>query len=146
LNGAKKSPKLSLAKQEQNMPKWSDYKETARNRGSLAFELFIVESTPALAPDDMMKILPEHLSYQQDMERAGKLFLAGPLSDASGEEMSGAGMIVYKAHSFEEALAITSADPMHQRGGRTFTLRRWLVNEGALTLSVGLSTKGVALI
>ena len=127
------------------MPSWSEYKETARLRGSLAFELYIVESTPALAPDDMLEILPAHLDYQQQMEEAGKLFLAGPLSDDTGKEMTGGGMIVYRASSMDEALLITSNDPMHKRGGRTFTLRRWLVNEGSLTLSVGLSEQKVRL-
>ena len=127
------------------MPAWSEYKETARLRGSLAFELYIVESTPAIEPDDMLEILPDHLDYQKQMEEAGKLFLAGPLSDDTGEEMTGGGMIVYRADSIGAAMEIASNDPMHKRGGRTFTLRRWLVNEGSLSLSVGLSEQKVRL-
>lgn len=125
------------------MPKWSQYKQAARERGSLAFELYIVESTPAVPPEKIMTILPDHLAYQQKMEEAGKLFLAGPLSDESGEEMAGAGMIVYRAKSMEEARMIATTDPMHERGGRTFKLRRWLVNEGSMTISVGFSTKHI---
>jgi len=127
------------------MPTWSEYKKTARTRGSLAFELYIVESTPALRPDELSEILPDHLNYQKQMEHAGKLFLAGPLSDASGEEMTGGGIIVYRASSLNEAKEIALNDPMHKRGGRTFTLRRWLVNEGSLSLSVGLSEQKVRL-
>ena len=127
------------------MSTWSEYKETARSRGSLAFELYIVESMPAIAPEKMLEILPEHLDYQKQMEEAGKLFLAGPLSDTTGEEMTGGGMIVYRASSMEEAMKITSNDPMHKKGGRTYTLRRWLVNEGSLSLSVGLSEQKVSL-
>ena len=63
----------------------------------------------------------------------------------SGEEMTGGGMIVYRAASMEEAREITSHDPMHKMGGRTFTLRRWLVNEGSLSLSVWLSEQNVSL-
>lgn len=127
------------------MPKWAEYKETARKRGSLAFELYVVESTPAVAPDEMIKKLPDHLAYQKTMEEAGKLFLAGPLSDPTGEDMRGVGLIIYRASSMEEANQIASNDPMHASGSRTFTLRKWLINEGSLTLSVGLSTKKVAL-
>lgn len=127
------------------MPKWTEYRNASKERGSLAFELYIVESTPAMPPEEMLKILPEHLAYQGDMEAQGKLFLAGPLSDASGEEMSGGGMIVYNATSFEEAREITENDPMHKKGGRTFTLRRWLVNEGSFSLNVGLSGQSVSL-
>lgn len=127
------------------MPKWADYKQTAKDRGSLAFELYVVESTPAASPEAMAKKLPDHLAYQKRMEQAGKLFLAGPLSDATGEEMMGVGLIVYRATSMEEAGTIAGSDPMHLTGCRTFTLRKWLVNEGALTLSVGLSTSNVTL-
>lgn len=127
------------------MPSWSEYKETARLRGSLAFELFMVESTPAMAPPQMLEILPEHLAYQKQMESQGKLFLAGPLSDASGAEMSGGGLIIYRAASLEEARALTENDPMHKKGGRTFTLRKWLVNEGSLSISVGFASQTASL-
>jgi uncharacterized protein len=127
------------------MPKWEEYKQTAKTRGSLAFELYVVESTPAVAPDKMVQKLPDHLAYQKTMEEAGKLFMAGPLSDPTGEEMMGVGMIIYRASSMEEANGLASNDPMHLSGSRTFTLRKWLVNEGSLNLSVGLSTKAVTL-
>ena len=65
---------------------------------------------------------------------------AGPLSDATGEHMMGTGLIVYRADSLEAARALAEADPMHARAVREFTIRRWLINEGSLTLSVGLST------
>ena len=43
------------------------------------------------------------------------------------------------------ARALAEADPMHREGARTFTLRAWLVNEGSLTLTVGLSGHRAAL-
>ncbi|MEP3279648.1 MAG: YciI family protein [Stappiaceae bacterium] len=125
------------------MPSWTEYRNTARSRGALAFELFVVESTLAAAPDEMLKILPAHLSYQKEMEAAGKLFLAGPLSDDSGEAMSGGGMIIYRAGSMEEAAEIADNDPMHQSGKRQYKLRRWLINEGSLTFSMNLSEQQV---
>lgn len=127
------------------MPKWSQYKQEAKSRGALALELFIVDSRLAVPPEQMREVLPDHLAYQAEMEAHGKLFLAGPLSDETGEEMSGSGMIVYRAGSIEEAQEIAANDPMHKNGCRTFTLYRWLVNEGSLSLNVGLSTKGVVL-
>lgn len=127
------------------MPEWSDYRKTARTRGALALELFIVDSTPAASPAEMQDILPRHLKYQKDMEAAGHLVLAGPLSDSTGEEMSGGGMIVYRAGSFDEAQDFAANDPMHKEGGRTFALRRWLVNEGSLSVSVTLSDQNMSL-
>lgn len=121
------------------MPAWNDYKMEAKQRGSLAFELFVVESTPAASPEELKAVLPEHLAYQKEQEAAGRLFLAGPLSDASGEQMLGTGMIIYRAESLEQANQIAGNDPMHAKGIRTFQIRKWLVNEGALSFNLRLS-------
>lgn len=127
------------------MPAWTDYKQEAQARGSLAHELYMVLSTPTGDPADVKANLPAHLAYQADQEGAGALFMAGPVSDESGEMMEGTGLIIYRAPSLEAARAIAEADPMHQAGARSFVIRRWLVNEGALSLSVKLSAQSVGL-
>ena len=125
------------------MPAWDEYKKVAKERGCLALELFVVESTPAMTPEDVQANLPAHLEYQKSQEIAGTLAFAGPLSDASGELMQGTGLIVYRAASMDDARRITEADPMHASGARTFVLRKWLINEGSFSLNVGLSTQKV---
>lgn len=122
------------------MVAWSQYKSEASARGALALELYVAHSTPAGAPDEVEANLPDHLAYQASLEREGKLAFAGPMSDETGELMQGMGLIVYRANSLEEAQQLAAADPMHASGARTYVLRRWLVNEGSLTLAVGLST------
>ncbi|MEM9351162.1 MAG: YciI family protein, partial [Pseudomonadota bacterium] len=57
----------------------------------------------------------------------------------------GIGLIIYRADSLEAARALADGDPMHKTGARSYILRRWMINEGSLTLSVGLSTGGGAL-
>lgn len=121
------------------MPSWSGYKETAKSRGALALELYVVFSTPNGDQELLKATLPSHLDYQKEREAKGDLVLAGPLSDASGEEMQGAGLIIFRARSFEEAQSFAEADPMHKTDARSFTLRRWLVNEGALNVTLSLS-------
>ena len=116
------------------MPDWSTYRETARSRGALALELFVVMSTPAEDGPDLAAHLPNHLDYQR------QLFLAGLMSDASGTRVEGAGLIIYRVASLDDARALADADPMHAAGARHYTLRRWMVNEGSLTVNVGLST------
>jgi hypothetical protein len=59
--------------------------------------------------------------------------------------MQGMGLIIYRADSLGAARALAEGDPMHRSGARTYTLRRWMINEGSINLSVGLSTKGVTL-
>lgn len=127
------------------MPKWEEYKAHARERGALALELFVVESTPSEEGPAVPAVLPDHLAYQREMEIAGHLAFAGPLSDLTGEVMEGTGMIVYRAESLEAARILAEGDPMHKRGARTYVIRRWLINEGSLSLSVGLSTSTVTL-
>ncbi len=127
------------------MPSFSEYKQIARSRGALAFEVFVVESSPIAPPESLGESLPAHLDYQKSLEAEGALVFAGPLSDASGEAMSGGGLIIYRAGSLDEARALAEADPMHRDGKRSFTLRRWLINEGSLTVSVALSGQAITL-
>jgi uncharacterized protein YciI len=130
---------------ESMMVAWVDYKAEAQSRGALALELYVAHSTPAKAPDDVKASLPEHLAYQADLERAGQLAFAGPMSDETGDHMQGMGLIIYRADSLETARALADADPMHKSGARTFVLRRWMINEGSVTLSAKLSTGGATL-
>jgi len=127
------------------MPSFSEYKEIARSRGALAYEVFVVESTPIVGPDALQQTLPAHLEYQQTLEAQGALVFAGPLSDTEGEAMSGGGLIVYRAGSFAAARALADADPMHRDGKRSYTLRRWLINEGSITVSLALSSQTLSL-
>ncbi|WP_299351545.1 YciI family protein [uncultured Shimia sp.] len=124
------------------MVAWADYKSEAKSRGALALELFVAHSTPAKAPEDVKGNLPDHLAYQAELERSGQLAFAGPMSDETGAHMQGVGLIIYRADSLEAARKLADDDPMHKSGARSYVLRRWLINEGSFTLSVGLSTGG----
>ncbi|WP_425092323.1 YciI family protein [Tropicimonas sp. S265A] len=127
------------------MPAWNDYKSEAKSRGALALELYAVVSTPTGDPALVKENLPDHLAYQAEQESLGTLFLAGPMSDETGAQMQGTGLIIYRTPSLDDARTLADADPMHSSGARSYVLRRWLVNEGSLSLSVGLSTKSVDL-
>ena len=123
------------------MPAWNEYKAEAKSRGALAMELFVVTSTPN---DDMALVkqtLPDHLAYQKKLEADGALFLAGPISDLTGEQMEARGMIIYRAPDMETARALADGDPMHKAGARSYEIRKWLINEGSLNLSVRLSSQ-----
>ena len=126
------------------MPDWNEYKQAAQARGSLALELFVIESTP-ITPEKLAETLPAHLAYQAEQENSGTLAFAGPLSDESGEQMNGSGLIIYRADSMEAARAIADADPMHANGVRNYTLRKWMINEGSLQLDLKLSAQRVRL-
>lgn len=127
------------------MVAWADYKSAAKERGSLALELYIAISTPEVTPEQLKAVLPEHLAYQAKLEASGELAFAGPLSDLTGDQMDGSGMIVYRADSLDQARALADADPMHASGSRKYSIRRWLVNEGSLSINVKLSAQSVQL-
>lgn len=127
------------------MPAWKEYKKTAEERGSLAHELYVVISEPAVPPEQMKEQLPAHLAYQSEQENNGSLVMAGPMSDPTGDLMEGVGLIIYRAASLEAAQKIANEDPMHSTGSRSFVIRRWLVNEGNLTLNVKLSAQSATL-
>ncbi len=127
------------------MPAWTEYKRIAQERGSLAHELFVIISTPAAPPEQLKEQLSGHLAYQAEREKAGDLVMAGPMSDPSGEQMEGVGMIIYRAASMEAARKLAENDPMHSSGTRTFVMRRWLVNEGSISINVKLSAQSVTL-
>ena len=122
------------------MPAWDEYKKSAKARGALAHEYYVVETTVATTPEDVKNNLAKHLDYQQQLEREGSLVLAGPLSNDAGDQMQGNGLVIYRAESLEAAKMLADNDPMHQSGARSYILRRWLVNEGTISLNIGLST------
>ena len=102
------------------MVAWAEYKAQAKSRGALALELFVAHSTPAKAPEDVKAALPDHLAYQAELERAGSLAFAGPMSDETGQDMQGMGLIIYRADSLEAARALADGDPMHKTGARSY--------------------------
>jgi uncharacterized protein YciI len=123
------------------MTAWTDYRARASERGALALELFIVRSVPQSAPEEIAKALPEHLAYQRELESRGILVMAGPVSNAAGDALSGEGLMIYRAANLAEAARFAADDPMHRLGLKQAELRAWLVNEGQLTVSLTLSRR-----
>lgn len=109
----------------------------------LALKLYVVITSPAPG-GDLGASRKDHLAHQKALERAGVLFGAGPLLTADGLYGEGEGMIIIRASSVDEALRIAESDPMHKSGARTFTLRPWILNEGALDVRLHLSDQSAA--
>ncbi len=106
-------------------------------------QLFVVSTGPARSPE-IARLLPAHLEYQVRIEREGKLFGAGPIFEEGADVPSG-GMIVLRARDIAEARAIADADPLHAAGLRSYTIRKWLLNEGAITLTVRFSDQSAVI-
>ena len=110
----------------------------------LGKEMYLVITRPVRSPE-IAKRLPDHLAHQVELERRGILFAAGPLYPRDSN-IPEAGMFVLRAGSFDEAEAIANTDPLHAAGLRTFTLQKWRVNEGSITLTVNYSDQTVTIV
>jgi uncharacterized protein YciI len=103
----------------------------------LGKEMYLIVTRPVRSPE-IEKRLADHIAHQINMEKRGIMFAAGPLY-SQGSNIPEAGMFVLRANSFEEAEALAKEDPLHKAGLRTFTLQKWRVNEGSITITVNYS-------
>jgi len=117
-------------------------KENMRPKQALRMELYVYETRLSGDPKEMVTYLPEHLEYQLELERKGIMFGAGPLFEQDKPKGPPvAGMIIIRADSMEHARKIADADPMHKAGVRSYTLRKWFLNEGSLEVSLKFSAQ-----
>ena len=114
--------------------------EECRRRGYLARQLYLVSTRPVNGIGPVMANLDVHLAFQEELERNGIMFAAGPNWTDDEQSWEGDGTVVIRAESLDEARKIAARDPMHVNGARTFTVRPWLVNEGTITVQLGLAT------
>ena len=110
----------------------------------LGREMYLVMTRPVRSPE-IDKRLADHLAHQVELERRGILFAAGPLYPR-GSTVPDTGMFVLRANSFEDAEAIAKTDPLHAAGLRTYTIQKWRLNEGCITLTVNYSDETVKIV
>ncbi len=118
---------------------WQQHIDHVTAKGVLAKRLYVIFTKPTNGVEALHAQLPAHLAYQKDLEARGVTFGAGPFADDTESDWSGEGMIIVRAHSVQEAIAIAQADPMHSSGVRSFRVRPWLLNEGSYTVTVRYS-------
>lgn len=111
--------------------------------GMLGKELYVVTTTPARGPG-IADLLPAHLDYQVKLEREGKLFGAGPLFD-EGRDVPMGGMIILRANSYDDARALADQDPFHAAKVRSYSIRKWKLNEGSMSMTIRFSDQSVVI-
>lgn len=104
----------------------------------MAREYFLIESTPLAPFEHLQPVLKDHLVYLIGLEKKGILFASGPLKDKA-DAMTGAGITIVRADSFEEAEQIAHGDPFVKAGLRKPTIHKWTMNEGRISISLDLS-------
>lgn len=104
-------------------------------------QLYAILTVPTAGVGPILERLEEHLAFQVSLERDGILYAAGPMWTDDEKTWTGDGMVVVRAGSREEAVALAERDPMHASGARTFTVRPWMINEGTVTIRLDSSSQ-----
>jgi uncharacterized protein YciI len=113
-------------------------------KGMLRKRLFVVMSKGNGRPDLIANVLPEHLEYMIGLEKAGILFMSGPLGAGDGAS-AGDGLTVLNVDTLEHAQTLAGDDPLVRAGARTFSVREWTVMEGRMQFTLSLSDKSLAI-
>lgn len=113
----------------------------AASAAMLQKQLYAVFTRPTGAIEPILAVLEEHLAFQTSLENEGVLFAAGPMWSDDERSWMGDGLVVLRAGSRAEAIAIAERDPMHQKGARSFTVRPWMINEGTMTVRLDMSSQ-----
>lgn len=104
-------------------------------------QLYAIFTKPTDGLGPVFAIIEEHLKFQVALEKEGIMFAAGPLWTDDEQNWEGDGMVIVRAASRQDAIAIAQRDPMHKSGARSFTVRPWLVNEGSMTITIHNSSQ-----
>lgn len=67
-------------------------------------------------------LIRKHVAFLRELDRDGRLVLAGPFEDGGG------GMIIIHAQSLREAQALAESDPFVIGGYDTCQVRTWLLS------------------
>ncbi|RPE62948.1 hypothetical protein EDD53_2987 [Pacificibacter maritimus] len=110
----------------------------------LGLNLYVVITQPVRG-EGIAERLKDHLNYQIKLEQEGKLFGAGPMF-GEDDDRPEAGLIILRAKDRDEARALADADPFHSSGLRSYTLKRWKLNEGSMTFKVNYSDQTMSVL
>jgi uncharacterized protein YciI len=107
----------------------------------LARDYWLIWSTPAAGADEaaISALVPAHVAWLLELERADRLFVSGPLLSGPGTG-PGSGVTVLRAPDEEAARATAARDPFVRAGLRTFAVHRWRLNEGSVSIRMSLGT------
>ena len=113
----------------------------AASREMLQKQLYAIFTTPTDGLGPVFAHLEEHLAFQVSLEREGTLYAAGPMWTDDEESWEGEGLVVVRADSRADAIAMAERDPMHRAGARSFRVRPWMINEGTITVRLDNSSQ-----
>ena len=107
-------------------------------RAMLNKPLYVALRLPGRA-ERVAELLEAHLQWMVAAERRGELFASGPFVADGVPPGALGGMSIVRAASLEEAREILSRDPFVAEEVVTLDIRKWMVMEGGVTVTVRFS-------
>jgi uncharacterized protein len=89
-------------------------------RGESVYHLIFLNGIPEKPLS--LEVVNLHAAHLAELDKAGKLVLAGPIPERAG------GLIVLRVASLDEARAIAEEDPMVRGAYQTYELGTWLMS------------------
>ncbi|MCI2810600.1 YciI family protein [Eoetvoesiella caeni] len=89
--------------------------------------------------------LADHLKWATQCEQRGELFASGPFVAAGGVPGALGGMSIFRASSEAQVRKILADDPFIRHGVYTAEIKKWVLMEGGMTLSVRFSDQSYVL-
>jgi uncharacterized protein YciI len=107
----------------------------------LARDYWLIWSSPAAGAAEaaVRALVPAHVAWLLELERADLLFVSGPLLSGPGTG-PGSGVTVLRAPDEDAARDLAARDPFVRAGLRTFAVHRWRLNEGSISVRMSLGT------
>lgn len=99
-------------------------------------------------PADLSRLeslLEAHLEWAVQAERRGELFMSGPFMAEGAKPGSQGGMMILRADSEAAAWNIIEQDPFIKQGVFSAEVKRWVLMEGSMTVSVRFSDQSYQL-
>jgi len=106
--------------------------------------MFAVLRTPRNL-ERMGELLEAHLRWMIAAEQRGDIFASGPFVPDSGPPGTAGGMTLVRAESRDAVDRLLADDPFVKQGVYSIEIRKWLLMEGEITVSVRLSDRSYTL-
>jgi uncharacterized protein YciI len=100
-------------------------------------------------PVDLSRVaalLEDHLRWAIGAEHRGELFASGPFVAEGFAPGALGGLSILRADSVEEAQRIIQRDPFIREGVFKADVKRWMLMEGGLTLTVRFSDRSARIL
>jgi uncharacterized protein len=105
--------------------------------------LWAVVSTANVASAEMEPHAPEHLRYMNSLEQQGLLWASGPFIVPG--VVVGDGLTIFNVPTEDDVHRLMSEEPLTKLKMRSYTVRKWELREGQISVSLSCSKSSFAL-